>query len=389
MSQISQAVKNNRSVVGRGSGQRRGNKSGTRTTVDERHKGERHADSSRQKTRRDLPTIQTTNFNSIFHSQLCRAAKYKVHLPNCSCSKLESLRKRYDDDCRSLADQLKDLAISDPLDHLVVVPDTKTTPAIFVCNDATSEEFRADASQCERKLANEIFEGKNGSLNALPFKVACAACLLTGHQKNGFLAIVSDSAQELQPTIEEARVASNKASHLHSDHGNVCAVELSSLKSLLSAKTRARSNEVVSEMIEQLKNGGIDLQSADASSIKLGHHLTSLLSLLQGKLKMMSGYIMVIVYDDGPKGLELDLPGGKRHLGETTLQSLVREVREETMIQLDEEWLSERLSSRYGGLLQNNCEDIHALESKKHSANMNVYFVVKPWIKLIGVKCTV
>jgi hypothetical protein len=304
---------------------------------------------------------------------------------------LESLRKRYDDDCSSLADQLKDLAISDPLDHLVVVPDTKTTPAIFVCNETTSEEFRADARQCERKLANEIFEDKKtNSLDALPFKVACAACLLTGHQKNGFLAIVSDSAQELQPIIEEARVASNKASHLHSDHGNVCAVELSSLKSLLSSKTRARSNQVMSEMLEQLKNGGIDLQSAslDTSTIKLGHHLTSLL-LLQGKLKLMSGYIMVIVYDDGPKGLELDLPGGKRHLGETTLQSLVREVREETMIQLDEEWLSERLSSRYGGLLQNNCEDIHALESKKHNANMNVYFVVKPWIELIGPNFTV
>ncbi len=388
MSQISQAV-NNRSVGGRGSGQRRGNKSGTRTTVDRRHKGER-TDSSRQKTR-DSPKIQTTNFNSIFHSQLCRAAKYKVHAPNCSCSKLESLRKRYDDDCKSLADQLKDLAISDPLDHLVVVPDTKTTPAIFVCNEATSKEFRADARQCERKLANEIFEGKNGSLDALPFKVACAACLLTGHQKNGFLAIVSDSPKELQPIIEEARVASNKASHLHSDHGNVCAVELSSLKSLLSAKTRARSNQVVSEMFEQLKNGGIDLQSADASldtsTIKLGHHLTSLL-LLQGKLKLMSGYIMVIVYDDGPKGLELDLPGGKRHLGETTLQSLVREVREETMIQLDEEFLSERLSSRFGGFLD-NCENIHALESKKHNANMNVYFVVKPWIKLIGPNFTV
>ena len=251
----------------------------------------------------------------------------------------------------------------------------------------------ASSRQCERKLANEILEdNKTNSLDALPFKVACAACLLTGHQKNGFLAIVSDSAQELQPIIEEARVASNNASHLHSDHGNVCAVELSSLKSLLSAKTRARSNQVVSEMLEQLKDGGIDLQSTDASSgtstIKLGHHLTSLLSLLQGKLKLMSGYIMVIVYDDGPKGLELDLPGGKRHLGETTLQSLVREVREETMIQLDEEFLSERLSSRYGGLLD-NCEDIHALESKKHNANMNVYFVVKPWIKLIGPKFTV
>lgn len=379
MSQISQAV--NRSVGGRGSGQRRGNKSGTLKTVDRRHKGERTET-------RDSPKIQTTNFNSIFHSQLCRAAKYKVHAPNCSCSKLETLRKRYGDDCRSLADQMKDLAISDPLDHLLVIPDTKTTPAIFVCNKATSNEFRADARQCERKLADEIFEGKTNSIDALPFKVACAACLLTGHQKNGFLAIVSDSAQELQPIIEEARVASNKAAHLHSDHGNVCAVELSSLKSLLSAKTRARSNQIVSEILEQLKNGDIDLQSPDASSgtrtIKLGHHLTSLLSLLQGKLKMMSEFIMVIVNDDGPKVLELDLPGGKRHLGETTLESLVREVREETMIQLDEEWLSERLSSRYGGLLDNNCEDIHALESKKHNANMNVYFVIKPWIKLIN-----
>jgi hypothetical protein len=269
--------------------------------------------------------IETTHFSSIFHSEVCRAAKYKVHAPNCNCSKVDRLRQRYHQEKdrngnKSLAEQLTDLNISDPFDNLIVVPDTKTTPAIFVCNETTSNEFRNDATLCERKLANAIFDGNNDttSLDALPFKVSCALCLLS-HQKNGFVAIVAtNSAQELQPVISKARkAASETANHkLHSDHAHfICAVQISSCRSLLqSAKTRSKHGKIVSEILTQLKHGGVDLPSStdDAScTIQLGHHLTSLL-WLQGKLKSSrrSQYIMVLGYVDGPTELVLDLPGG-------------------------------------------------------------------------------
>ena len=282
--------------------------------------------SNRSQQRNHLPKpplfkIETTQFSSRFHSEICRAAKYKVHAPNCTCFKVVKLRQHYhqENGNKSLAEQLKDLDISDPFDSLVVVPDTKTSPAIFVCNETTSNEFRNDATLCESKLANEIFDGNNtASMDTSPFKVSCALCLL-GHQKNGFVAIVADSAQELEPTISKARKAkavSETDNHkLHSDHAHfICAVQLSSCKSFLqSAKTRSKHSQVVSEILTQLKNGGVDLPSSadDAScTIQLGHHLTSLL-WLQGKMKSnkRSKYIMVLGYVDGPTELELDLPG--------------------------------------------------------------------------------
>ena len=347
----------------------------------------------RNHTPKHLFKIETAHFSSNFHAEICKAAKYKVHAPLCKCNKIDRLRQRYYQDKdkvdnRNISERLKDLDISDPFDNLLVVPDTKTTPAIFVCNQTTSIDFRNDATACENTLAKEIFDNTDTkSFDKFPFKVSCALCLLD-HQKNGFVAIVAASANELERTIAKAnacKVANKTVSlELHSDHAHfICAVRLSSLKTLVrSAKTRSKHNQIVAEILSQLKNGGVDLPPSaidDESlcTIKLGHHLTSLL-WLEGTLKgNRSGqHIMVLGYIDGPTELMLDLPGGKRHLGESTLESLVREVEEETSLKLDKQWLVERLSHRYGGLLDENSEDIHALESAKE--NGNVYFVIPP-----------
>ncbi len=346
----------------------------------------------RNHTPKHLPKIETTHFLSNFHSEICRAAKYKVHGPLCTCSKVDRLRQRYHQEKnknnnRSLSEELKDLDLSDPFDNLLVVPETKAIPAIFVCNETTSTEFLNDATRCENKLAKDIFDGNTDttSLDALPFKVSCALCLLR-HQKNGFVAIAADSAQELAPTIDKAnalKAAIKTDNHeLHSDHAHfICAVKLSSVNTMLRfAKTRSKHSQIVSEILIQLKNGGVDLSpSADGASckIQLGHHLTSLLWLEgESKTSKRTKYIMVLGYVDGPTELMLDLPGGKRHLGESTLESLVREVKEETSLELDKQWLSKRLSRRFGGELDENSEDVQALESKKE--NGNVYFVIPP-----------
>ena len=56
----------------------------------------------------------------------------------------------------------------------------------------------------------------------------------------------------------------------------------------------------------------------------------------------------------------------------------MREVREEISLELDSQWLSERISRQYGGELDENCEHIQALVSDKWNEKHNVYFVLSP-----------
>ena len=72
--------------------------------------------------------------------------------------------------------------------------------------------------------------------------------------------------------------------------------------------------------------------------ILFGHHLESLLHIVRKeseiKIEKKDGdYWLVLVYDDTDKkknsGWALDLPGGKRHLGETSIQCSLRESYEE------------------------------------------------------------
>jgi len=65
------------------------------------------SDLSRQNHSLKLFNIETTQFSNIFHAKICRAAKYKVHAPNCTCSKIEGLRNRFHqyNNKRSLTDK--------------------------------------------------------------------------------------------------------------------------------------------------------------------------------------------------------------------------------------------------------------------------------------------
>ena len=62
-----------------------------------RHNNNNTGGTPNQQTNQHKPiNIETTNFQSIFHNKLCRAAKYKVHAPQCSCPKVAKLRQHYE-----------------------------------------------------------------------------------------------------------------------------------------------------------------------------------------------------------------------------------------------------------------------------------------------------
>ena len=60
--------------------------------------------------------------------------------------------------------------------------------------------------------------------------------------------------------------------------------------------------------------------------------------------------IMAVAYvNDGNNLLMLDLPGGKRHLGQSTLMCAIRETMEECSLTIDRGWLSRMVPVQYGG----------------------------------------
>ena len=91
-------------------------------------------------------------------------------------------------------------------------------------------------------------------------------------------------------------------------------------------------------------------------------------------------------YIDSSHVIELDLPGGKRHLGETTLQGVIREVEEECSLQINYDWLVENVSKRYGGskdmTTREEVDDgiIQVLEPRKvkGSVSGDAFFVMSP-----------
>lgn len=449
------------------------------------HSNNRGANNEKKKgvaTMATTPSIETTDFQTIFHARLCRAAKYKVHLPLCNCPKVARLRQQqhrnnladangteekekvalnnnasraeeatdsasinayshevqFDIDGR-FSHQLSQLNIAtsndggecntnknDPYDNLIVVPDTKSTPAIYVCKGTNLRTFQRDGVDCERKLAREIFGSvdgvdisqekvvaSDGNNTIPPFKVNCAICLLTTHHRNGFVAIVSQTLKRLQPTIKCARDAMSakvQQQGLHADHAHfICGIELSLLQSLLLAgKTRNKSENINMEILTQMKEGGsVDLstvttnelsQSPTSVQIKMGHHLTTLLYLLQNPsddiINRNLQYIIVLGYTENCGNssgaarsnnfITLDLPGGKRHLGETTLRGAIREVEEECSLQIDEGWFSSRVSKQYGGgqLMDTNCEEegdtwVQVLEPQSSDSG-DAFFLMTP-----------
>ena len=63
---------------------------------------------------------------------------------------------------------------------------------------------------------------------------------------------------------------------------------------------------------------------------------------------------------DDHESLELDLPGGKRHLGETALEGAIRETEEEASLAWDDLWVKT------------------VLQAKKFAERGNRYFILNP-----------
>jgi len=383
-------------------------------------------DSKEEEEYENEPTVLTREFNKLQLTDLNISGKDGIADDDADVGIDHDVSAAADDNNNNYSsnNNKDDDDNCDPFDNLLVIPDTRSPSAIYSCRNTNTHRFRSEGAVCEMKLAREIFfenlgddddDGNDSNINhnnnlnesvpIPPFKLTCAQCLLRTHQPNAFLALCSDSFLDMHAIVQHvhqaARIQSSQSPEKarHADHAHfVASVTVRSLTSFLpKSVTKKKSNRpLIKTVLRHLhRGGGTDVpdvflpkkkgegdgdeetegNDADVGPrpvIELGHHLTSLLyalvnlrqlsqpppPLIEEKMK----FIMVIGYRDDWNKWTLDLPGGKRHLGETTLQSLLREVEEECSLEMRVDWWMERMPRLYGG---NNCCDLDGSEIGK------------------------
>jgi hypothetical protein len=234
------------------------------------------------------------------------------------------------------------------LNGLVVVPDAKNIFSVYLCLGTGADEFHRHPRAAELKLKDELFAQSLVDTATSSVKVSCAACLL-GDEPNGFICVSSSSRQTVDFVRDLARKRTKQKQHdgvLHADHAHfICTVPRHLLWQLCNKpNTRGQKREARNKLMRHLGMQGVPTNTTDTSiQIELGHHLSSLLYITNGDSDANTAYWMTLVYDDTSNSTNpcwtLDLPGGKRHLGERSLEGAIRETEEESSLQIDTKWI--------------------------------------------------
>jgi len=316
--------------------------------------------------------IYTRDFASMHNS--CNAMKYKVHKPQCNCFNMKEIYaavqsktvifinnnddsdikgKRVEEDeivkknentyCCDKSNTLKE---ENCLNGLLVVPENKDIHrSVYMCNDTKESYFTKNQREAEMKLKNEIFYDDEMKR----IKVNCAACLLQC-EPNGFACVSSPELEIINSVRDLARITAEQKQELHSDHADYCiTIQKSLLLTLHTSQKLSEVQESKDAIFELMKTQNIPITTESISKeIVLQHHLTSLLGLLNlERQDTTDKYWLVMVYDDTNTKKEkpcwtFNLPGGKRHLGETTIDGAIRETYEELSLVWDRKWIYDR-----------------------------------------------
>mmetsp|Transcript_32569 Transcript_32569/g.65950 ORF Transcript_32569/g.65950 Transcript_32569/m.65950 type:complete len:434 (+) Transcript_32569:152-1453(+) len=306
-------------------------------------RNQQHPRQQQKKRERSLRRIKqfTSDFASM-HAE-CQAARYKVHRPGCKCSKMKTVRERL-----KSTESDNDYEFPLLLHGLVVLPDIKSIDSVYLCLDTDVTAFSNDPKEAELKLRGELFsedDPNSGYLDqkntsSQPYKVSCAQCLLID-KPNGFVCVSSPSTQTVAVArdiaLKRIRYKKEENIPLHADHAeHLVVISRKILWQLSTARTRDQINKANYSLVDSLNRQGIsDLED---QQIELGHHLASLLHITKKDPDADSTLWLVMMQWSGKKW-NIDLPGGKRHLGESSFEGAVRECEEECSLTIDASWV--------------------------------------------------
>ena len=254
--------------------------------------------------------------------------KYKVHQPKC--------------ECRRIMNHIFGC------DGLTVVPDNYSIHTQFICPDTNSLQCQTNQLATETFLRNIIFSEDHLS-NLSKIKVSCAKCMLS-HIPNGVACIVHQNKDKIESVIDESEKLKNSKEQLHHDHAQF----------LLPVQVCDLRNE--RSYWDEINSKGYSIRTSRRHHyIFKGHHLRTMLTLsLEKKLNILDSHFILTMFSLRDNKWTLDLPGGKRHLGEDTFDCMIRETEEETSVKIEKWWIKHDVS------FESNC-----------------YFVIEPNDNLI------
>lgn len=333
-----------------------------------------------------------------------QAARYKVHKPQCSCAKVKALHKNDRQITKSM-DQ----------DAFVILPEIRSIQSVFVGGSAPAESYSRDPIKCEKSLLDIIYPPKKISSSShvgdddsdidshhnrtqSNIKISFASCILD-HEPNGFLCIASplravvDDAKNR--TLEARKINMKRGKIFHADHANyICTLHQTPLEKLVRPQSHSQNAQggitdldpSFKALLQSMQDQGVEAyahtNNQDTSlecyndnektntdrnpivTIKIGHHLKTMLRIMKGQNNFIYTIIAKSPTKNGGCTLEIDLPGGKRHIAETSFRCCVRETEEETSLLIDETWL-----------ITGNREPI---KSKSKFENGNAFFLARP-----------
>ncbi|GFH45708.1 hypothetical protein CTEN210_02182 [Chaetoceros tenuissimus] len=312
--------------------------------------------------------VFTENFEDFVKA--CDGAKrYKVHKRDCRCPKISNIIQQLQKEDPTDQQQEPSFAKKMKLvkERFLVLPDSKGLKAIFASSEVLAEDPRIFHQKKLSPKQRDIILKEETRLKELIFpsnenpqkvKVSCAACLLEV-QQNGFLAIASSDFRNMKRVtklaIEARELKLQEEKDLHHDHADyVCILPRILLQKHISpSKQKGRISNRDLESFQELKQcmNEQNINITDEDRIEFGHHLETMLGIFSGidanfeQYKYLFVMINKDVKGDGKYQRNvyvIDLPGGKRHMGEYTFDCAVRETEEETSLLVDEKWLVNR-----------------------------------------------
>jgi len=306
------------------------------------------------------------------------ARRYKVHKPGCSCHKIVNLRSEIELGGRN----------DGTFQSIAVVPDVKRAKSVFEHTAVSVDSYNSDPLGCEKDLSNAIFPNSNSSqsdthmVDIYDIKVSCANCMLE-IEPNGFVCCAS-SKENIERARDLARIKiddlQSSGITLHHDHADfICCLSIRVIKSLINStrrrgKVKGEKSAGSPELLKELLSDNVPVDDyAEGSELRfsVGHHLKTALEILQRTKDhknrvFKNSHILVIITKSKRNdwlSLELDLTGGKRHLGERSFECAVRETMEESSLSIDKSWLVGDGKPMFG---------------KSNLDHINAFFMVEP-----------
>lgn len=357
------------------------------------------------RTRSNCVRVIQSNFLTEMHARY-PVGYYKVHRSDCDCTKMKQTLSILTSNHNLTTDgglvvlpDMKNIRniffLAPNLEQINPTSDIITNP-----------EYRRNL---ENLLQKHLFPAEYLPQKKLPpYKVSCASCLLK-LENNGFVCVASKDSSTIQSIIQLANQRKEEKmarkftgikhqSSLHGDHAFLLlALPRRSLWNIAKENATEFEANIVMQMllsqvkdityddhlsrtyVDTLKEIYYDGEGATNTTFHIGPHLHSMLRMTKSSCAAAAAAGAVQRYnhpriEDKEKITEqdeddwwlvmvenkpnlknntkriiwnLDLPGGKRHLGETSLQCAIRETEEETSLVVHETWTKGILKESY------------------------------------------